>query len=74
MMGIITLTHKTLIDLFRKQSSVTHLREGGIRSAVVGMVSGSKNMIGIGVATATAGIVVGAVTSNRHWSGNDGIC
>ena len=60
-MMAITLTHKTLIDLFRKQPSVTPISEG-LGDLFAGMIGGSKNMIGIGVATATAGIVVGAVT------------
>jgi TRAP-type uncharacterized transport system fused permease subunit len=37
------------------------LREG-FSDALEGLISGSRNMIGIGVATAAAGIVVGAVT------------
>ena len=34
----------------------------GWRDLIDGMVSGAKNMIGIGVATAAAGIVVGTIT------------
>ncbi|OED44289.1 C4-dicarboxylate ABC transporter [Endozoicomonas sp. (ex Bugula neritina AB1)] len=60
-MMCITVTHKTLIDLFRKHASTTPLQDG-LEDLLAGMISGSKNMIGIGVATATAGIVVGAVT------------
>ena len=60
-MIFITLTHKTLIDLMRKESAVTHIREG-FYDLLSGMITGARNMIGIGVATATAGIVVGAVT------------
>ena len=60
-MVFITLTHKTLIDMFRKEQTTTHLKEGFL-DLIDGMTTGARNMIGIGVATATAGIVVGAVT------------
>ena len=60
-MIFITLTHKTLIDWFRKEKTLTHLSEG-VLDLLDGMTTGARNMIGIGVATATAGIVVGAVT------------
>ncbi len=60
-MVFITLTHKTLIDLLRKEQTTTHLQEGFL-DLIDGMTTGARNMIGIGVATATAGIVVGAVT------------
>ena len=64
-MIIITLTHKPLLYWFRKQSEehrfFTQLRQGA-DDVLNGLLSGARNMIGIGVATATAGIVVGAVT------------
>lgn len=60
-MIFITLTHKTLIDIFRKEQTTTHPKEGFL-DLINGMTTGARNMIGIGVATATAGIVVGAVT------------
>ena len=60
-MVFITLTHKTLIDLFRQKETTTHVKEGFF-DLLDGMTTGARNMIGIGVATATAGIVVGAVT------------
>ncbi len=34
----------------------------GLRALVAGLVSGARNMVGIAIATATAGIVVGTVT------------
>ncbi len=37
------------------------LREGGV-DVLDGLISGARNMIGIGVATATAGLVVGTIT------------
>ncbi|WP_257265559.1 TRAP transporter permease [Endozoicomonas sp. ONNA2] len=60
-MIFITLTHKTLIDMFRQEQTITHLQTGFL-DLLDGMTTGARNMIGIGVATATAGIVVGAVT------------
>lgn len=60
-MIFITLTHKTLIDAFRKEQHCTPLFQG-VYDLFDGMTTGARNMIGIGVATATAGIVVGAVT------------
>jgi hypothetical protein len=35
---------------------------GGLRDLMDGLVSGARNMIGIGIATATAGIIVGSVS------------
>ncbi|WP_062270472.1 TRAP transporter permease [Endozoicomonas arenosclerae] len=58
-MIFITLTHKAMIQWFRK--NVIDKGEG-FRDLMDGLSSGARNMIGIGVATATAGIVVGAVT------------
>lgn len=58
-MIVITLTHKSMIQWFRKHD----IDKGeGFRDLLDGLSSGARNMIGIGVATATAGIVVGAVT------------
>ena len=60
-MIVITLTHKTLIDLFRRHPDASQWSEGFL-DFIYGMITGARNMIAIGVATATAGIVVGAVT------------
>ena len=58
---VLMATQRPLIEMFRGQRS-----EGawtsGLRSVVDGFNDGSRNMIGIGVATATAGIIVGAIT------------
>ncbi|MBK6394469.1 MAG: TRAP transporter permease [Betaproteobacteria bacterium] len=55
------LTQRPLIAAFRGMPArgtwVT-----GFRDVVHGLADGSRNMIGIGVATATAGVVVGAIT------------
>ncbi|OXY82828.1 TRAP transporter permease [Oceanimonas doudoroffii] len=60
-MMFIVVTHKPLKALFRKQHSEGLLREGAF-DLFMGLVTGARNMIGIGVATAAAGIVVGTVT------------
>ncbi|MEL0585148.1 MAG: TRAP transporter fused permease subunit [Candidatus Thiodiazotropha sp. (ex. Lucinoma kazani)] len=61
LMIIIQLTQEALRGLFSGGSAVSGLRQG-FDALVVGLESGARNMIGIGVATATAGIVVGTVS------------
>jgi TRAP transporter 4TM/12TM fusion protein len=61
LMVVIQLTQEGLRALFRRQSVIDGLRHGA-RTLVVGLENGARNMIGIGVATATAGIVVGTVS------------
>ena len=61
LIGII-LTQRPLFVLFRRRGA---LREAGLRGLgdlSGGLVTGARNMIGIGIATAAAGIVVGTVT------------
>ncbi|MCG7928551.1 MAG: TRAP transporter permease [Candidatus Thiodiazotropha lotti] len=61
LMMVIQLTQQALRALY----SGNRLTEGfvnGFRSLVTGLENGARNMIGIGVATATAGIVVGIVS------------
>jgi TRAP transporter 4TM/12TM fusion protein len=62
-MLFILLTQKPLKAIFRQTGAELggEIREGFF-DLLDGMVAGSRNMIGIGVATATAGLVVGAVT------------
>ncbi|PTX54621.1 TRAP transporter 4TM/12TM fusion protein [Litoreibacter ponti] len=58
----ILLTQKTLKAMFRGEvNAMSRLRDGLI-DLVVGMIDGARNMIGIGLATATAGIIVGTVS------------
>jgi TRAP transporter 4TM/12TM fusion protein len=57
----IVATRKPLIALMRRQNVVGGAREA-VRDLVDGLAGGARNMIGIAVATATAGIVVGTVT------------
>jgi TRAP transporter 4TM/12TM fusion protein len=55
------VTQRPLIQWFRGRGHAgTWLQ--GLRDVVLGLNDGARNMIGIGVATATAGIIVGAIT------------
>ena len=61
-MIFIMLTQHPIIAVFRGRSRVTDDLRQGVQDLWDGLVSGARNMIGIGIATATAGIVVGAVS------------
>ena len=61
-MIFIVLTQKPLLDLFRGKSSIFSRTKEGVKDLRDGLINGAKNMIGIGVATAVAGIIVGTVT------------
>ena len=58
----VVLTQHPLKGFFRKIQNDEYSFKRGWDEMVTGMVSGGRNMIGIGVATAAAGIVVGTVT------------
>lgn len=62
-MLIVLLTQRPLKAVFRKtgEDIGTCFRQG-FDDTLEGMIAGSRNMIGIGVATAAAGIVVGTIT------------
>ncbi|MCK5313276.1 MAG: TRAP transporter permease [Desulfobacteraceae bacterium] len=59
---VIVLTQRPLKGLIRKTTGEAFSFNKGFHEFVTGLVSGGRNMIGIGVATAAAGIVVGTVT------------
>jgi TRAP transporter 4TM/12TM fusion protein len=61
-MAIVLLTHKPLKAIFRGESQLAPFFQECRADFVDGMVSGARNMIGIGVATACAGIILGTVT------------
>ena len=61
LMMIILLTQHPLRAFFTKQPIGPTLKQG-FNDLIVSLENGSRNMIGIGVATAAAGIVVGTVT------------
>lgn len=60
---VLLLTQRPLLSFFSKKHEplVQTLKQGAVE-LLDGMVSGSKNMIGIAIATAAAGIIVGTVT------------
>jgi TRAP transporter 4TM/12TM fusion protein len=58
----IVLTQHPLKGYLRKMQGADYSFGRGWHEMVTGMVAGGRNMIGIGVATAAAGIVVGTVT------------
>jgi len=59
---VILLTQKPLKAMFRGQSEVANALMDGINDLTQGLIDGARNMIGIGLATATAGVIVGTVT------------
>ena len=62
LMIFILITQRPLISFFRKTDNPLTEFKTGIHELICCLETGSKNMIGIGVATAAAGIVVGSVT------------
>jgi TRAP transporter 4TM/12TM fusion protein len=58
----IVLTQRPLKALFRRESSVLRSLREGWDDFFNGMIAGARNMIGIGVATGAAGIIVGTVS------------
>ncbi len=56
------LTQRPLKGVFRKMKGDEFAFKTGFNDMITGFVNGARNMIGIGVATAAAGIVVGTVT------------
>ncbi|EAS43589.1 DUF3394 domain-containing protein [Photobacterium profundum] len=61
-MIFILLTQRPLLALFNKEKTLTDAAREGANDLIESLVSGGRNMIGIGVATAAAGVVVGVVT------------
>ncbi len=58
----IVITQRQLKGIFRKAQGYDFSAKRGFVDLIDGMVAGARNMIGIGVATSAAGIVVGTVT------------
>ena len=62
-LAVILITQRPLLSFFRKNGeNKAALFKQGVQELVDGLESGARNMIGIGIATATAGIIVGAVS------------
>ncbi|MBS3799660.1 MAG: TRAP transporter permease [Thioalkalivibrio sp.] len=60
-MVFIVLTQRPLIVLFRRRGRLAQATRAGILELFQGLETGARNMIGIGLATAAAGIIVGTV-------------
>lgn len=61
-MIFVMVTQKPIIAVFRQQGSIGTATKLGFADLVDGLATGARNMIGIGVATAAAGIIVGTVS------------
>jgi len=61
-MIFIVLTQRPLMAWFRSDENLNRSFRRGFFEFSDGLVTGARNMIGIGVATAAAGIIVGTVT------------
>ncbi len=62
LMLIILITQRPLKAMFRETGDAAAAFRLGWADMLDGMIAGARNMIGIGVATAAAGIIVGTVT------------
>ena len=61
-MIFIVLTQKPIKNFLRNESSIAEGFKSGWHDFFDGMIAGSRNMIGIAVATGAAGIIVGTVS------------
>ena len=61
-MIFIMLTQKPILALMRGGGGLAVAFWSGVRDLIDGLATGARNMIGIGVATASAGIIVGTVS------------
>ncbi len=59
---VILLTQRPLKAIFRGENETVNAFKDGVVDLVQGLIDGARNMIGIGLATATAGVIVGTVT------------
>ena len=62
LMIFILLTQRPIYAYFRNQTDFNAQIKRGWYELLDGLVTGARNMIGIGIATATAGIIVGVVS------------
>ncbi len=61
-MIFIALTQHPLKAIFRGESDVFNRLKDGVCECVDGVISGARNMISIGIATAAAGVIVGSIS------------
>jgi TRAP transporter 4TM/12TM fusion protein len=59
---LLMASHRPLTVFFRKQGGVASELKRGFVEVVEGLDDGARNMIGIAIATGTAGIIVGGIT------------
>jgi len=59
---VILITQRPVKAFFRGQAGLTTELIAGCKDLIAGLNDGARNMIGIGLATATAGVIVGTVT------------
>ncbi|MCB1750140.1 MAG: TRAP transporter permease [Gammaproteobacteria bacterium] len=62
LMIFILVTQRALKAVFRGDKDIGQQLQLGFRDFIDGLIAGARNMIGIGIATSTAGIIVGAVS------------
>ncbi|MGK0168891.1 MAG: TRAP transporter 4TM/12TM fusion protein, partial [Gammaproteobacteria bacterium] len=61
-MTIVAVTHRPLKAIMRGEGQIAAALKLGIGDWVKGMISGSRNMISIGIATGAAGIIIGSIS------------
>ncbi len=61
-MIFVALTQHVFKGLFRGEGNIGANFMRGLKETVEGMISGARNMIAIGIATAAAGVIVGAIS------------
>ncbi|PIR39421.1 MAG: C4-dicarboxylate ABC transporter [Alphaproteobacteria bacterium CG11_big_fil_rev_8_21_14_0_20_39_49] len=61
-MIIIVVTQRPIAAFFRKSGEIKQGAIDGLVDLLDGLISGARNMTGIGIATAAAGIIVGVVS------------
>ncbi len=59
---VILLTQRPIKAMFRASGDVADAARNGFTDLIQGLIEGARNMIGIALATATAGVIVGTVT------------
>ncbi|WP_039019349.1 TRAP transporter permease [Halocynthiibacter namhaensis] len=62
LMIVMLLTQRPLKEMFRGQNDYVNTFKDGLVDLMQGLIDGARNMIGIALATATAGVIVGTVT------------
>ena len=61
-MIFVLVTQRPLFAIFRRTGNIASEFTAGFTDLLEGLVAGARNMIGIGIATAAAGIIVGVVS------------